>query len=105
MLTVHPQERSPMCTIQPSAQCYCMVLKPYIVTNMSWNSTVHSKFVNASLGLKSYSRNTPLLHVMKIDRVRKSVHTQELNLFKTMFLFSSRSYNFYQFLFAQHVNG
>ncbi len=66
---------------------------------------LQSKLLKSSLGLKRYCRNTPLLQALKIQHVCRSVEIQELILFKSMLLSSSRSHKFYQFILACHIQG
>jgi hypothetical protein len=67
--------------------------------------TVQSKLLKAALGLKRYCRSTPLLQALKIQHIYKSVEIQELVLFRSMLLSSSRSYQFYRFLLSQKLKG
>ena len=67
------------------------------------NDTEHlqSKLLKSALGLKK----CPLLLALKIQRISKSAKIQELVLFKSMFLSSSRTYQFYKYILSQHMLG
>ena len=66
---------------------------------------LQSKLLKSALGLKKYSRTSPLLQALKIQRISKSAKIQELVLFKSMFLSSSRTYQFYKYILSQHMLG
>ena len=55
------------------------------------------KMLKSALGLNSYCRNTPLLQALNTQTVHKSTTIQELALFKSMFLSSSRCCKLYMF--------
>ena len=63
------------------------------------------KLLKAALGLKRYCKNTPLLEALKIPRISTSVEIQELVLFRSMFLSTSRTSQFYHFLLSRYFNG
>ena len=76
-----------------------MVLE--MVLEMEWCSSElipATKLLKAALGLNSYCRNSALLQALNIQSVSKSTEIQELVLFRSMFLSSSRSSTFYKFL-------
>ena len=66
---------------------------------------LQGKLLKAALGLKTYSRNSPLLQALKIPSVGQSIELQELTLFRSMFLSRSRSQRFYKFLLTQRFKG
>ena len=66
---------------------------------------LQSKLLKSGLGLKKCSRTSPLLQALKIQRISKSAKIQELVLFKSMFLSSSRTYQFYKYILSQHMLG
>ena len=66
---------------------------------------LQSKLLKSALGLKKCSRTSPLLQALKIQRISKSAKIQALILFKSMFLSSSRSYQFYKYILSQHMLG
>ena len=64
--------------------------------------TIQAKLLKAALGLKAYSRSTPLLHVLKIPPISKTVDLQQMKLLKSMFLSSLRTSYFYKMLIDKH---
>ena len=56
------------------------------------------KLLKVALGLKRHCKNTPLLEALKIPRISTSVEIQELVLFRSMFLSTSHTSQFYHFL-------
>ena len=73
-----------------------------------WNDyEVHyeqCKLIKSSLGLKSYCRNTPLLHAL-CTCVVSSNGIQELKLLRNMYLSKSCTSRFYTYLFSQYLQG
>ena len=62
------------------------------------------KLLKTALGLKSYCRNSPLLHAMQMPHINQSVEQQELYLYRSMFLSQSRCHKFYRHLLSQHLS-
>ena len=57
------------------------------------------------MGLKPSCRNTPLLKAMKVTRTRVCIEQQEIKLLRSMLTSNSRSYNLYNFLLANQLEG
>ena len=66
---------------------------------------LQAKMLKSSLGLKSHSRNTPLLDALKIPRIQSTVQLQELFLLHSMFVSSSRAQHFYKHILSLYING
>ena len=66
---------------------------------------LQSKLLKSSIGLKVYSKNTPLLDALKIPRIKSTIQLQEMSLLRTMILSSSHSQNFYKYMLSLHMNG
>ena len=64
-----------------------------------------AKLLKTALGLKGYSRSTPLLKALDINILQQSVYVQELVLFKSLRLSTSRSCKFYYFLLSKVISG
>ena len=63
------------------------------------------KLLKAALGLKRHCKNTPLLEALKIPRISTNFEIQELVVFTSMSLPTSRTSQFYHFLLSRYVNG
>ena len=66
---------------------------------------LQSKLLKSSIGLKVYSKSTPLLDALKIPRIKSTIQLQEMSLLRTMILSSSRSQKFYKYMLSLHMNG
>ena len=66
---------------------------------------LQAKLLKAALGLKVFSRSTPLLEALKIPKISSTIEIQQLVLFKTMLTSSSRTGYFYKTLIQEHLNG
>ena len=64
-----------------------------------------AKLLKTALGLKGYSRSTPLLKALDINILQQSVYVQELVLFKSLRLSTFRSCKFYSFLLSKVISG
>ena len=64
-----------------------------------------AKLLKTALGLKGYSRSTPLLKALDIKLLQQSVYVEELVLFKSLLLSTSRSCKFYSFLLSKVISG
>ena len=58
-----------------------------------------------TLGFKGYIRSTPLLKVLDIKLLQQSMYVQELFLFNSLLLSTSRSCEFYSFLLSKVIIG
>lgn len=75
--------------------CETMMIKKAAIKKMD---VMQGKLVKAFLGLRKHSRNTPLLHALKIPTISESIVYQSLNLLRSCLLFSSRASQFYSFV-------
>jgi hypothetical protein len=66
---------------------------------------LQSKLLKCTLGLKSYSKTTPLLDALKIPRIRNSIYMQEIKLLRDMIVSLSRSREFYKYVLYLHFRG
>ena len=72
-------------------------------TNMKKLESAQGKFVKAILGLRKFSRNTPLLDAMQIPSVAQSMGTAQLKLLRSAILYGSKASKFYSFLMCDDV--
>ena len=61
--------------------------------------------LKSALGLNKFSRSTPLLEALKINKINSSLETQQLNLLKSIINNGSRARTFYLYILKQHMIG
>ena len=64
---------------------------------------LQAKLLKCSLGLKSYSKTTPLLKALKIPRINSTIQMQEIKLLRNMIVSSSRTRDFYNYVLYLHL--
>ena len=66
---------------------------------------LQAKLLKCSLGLKSYSKTTPLLKALKIPRINSTIQMQEIKFLRNMIVSSSRTQDFYNYVLYLHLKG
>ena len=66
---------------------------------------MQGKLLKSALGLSKFSRSTPLLEALRINKINSSVETQQLNLLKSIINNGSRARTFYLHILKQHMIG
>lgn len=64
---------------------------------------LQSKLLKTIIGLKSFSRSTPLLQALRTPHIKDTIAVKELKLLRNMFVSSSRSRYFYNYLLSLYL--